>query len=181
VRRSQPILDAQIVQTKQDLADIEAHLNKWRDESELVGRDLDGQRLRQRQLAAEGEVVTAETLRQARARRTEEWGAIRRTYIDRTGGTDQLALGFDATKALPETFEAAMGEADRQADLLRADTKRAAGLEECSVRIEQMELRRKELAGEMAALRAKRDGVARDVAAASCAGRVAGPGSRDAA
>ncbi len=159
LRRSQPILDAQIVQTKQDLADIEAHLNKWRDESELVGRDLDGQRLRQRQLAAEGEVVTAETLRQARARRTDEWGAIRRTYIDRTGRTDQLALGFDAAKALPETFEAAMGEADRQADLLRADTKRAAGLEECSVRIEQMELRRKELAGEMAALRAKRDGL----------------------
>ncbi|MFZ1502197.1 MAG: AAA family ATPase [Nitrospira sp.] len=157
VRGSQPMLDAQIVRTKQDLADIETHLNKWRDEFELVGRDLDGQRLRQRQLAAEGEVVTAETLRQARARRTEEWGAIRRTYIDRTGGTDQLALGFDAAKALPETFEATMGEADRQADLLRADTKRAAGLEECSVRIEQMEGRRKELEGEMAALRAKRD------------------------
>ncbi len=159
LRRSQPVLDAQIVQAKQDLTEIEAQLTKWRDESERVGRDLDGQRLRQRQLAAEGEVVTAETLRQARAKRSEEWTAIRRTYIDRTSGTDQLALGFDATKALPETFEAAVGEADRQADLLRADTKRAAGLEECSARIEQMELRRQELAGEMAALRAERDRV----------------------
>ena len=159
LRRSQPLLEAQIAQAKQDLTDIEVQLTKWRDESELVGRDLDGQRLRQRQLAAEGEVVTAETLRQARAKRLEEWTAIRRTYIERTGGTDQLALGFDAAKALPEAFEAAVGEADRQADLLRADTKRAAGLEECSVRIEQMELRRKELAGEMAALRLKRDGL----------------------
>ncbi len=159
LRRSQPLLEAQIAQAKQDLADIEVQLTKWRDESELVGRDLDGQRLRQRQLAAEGEVVTAETLRQARAKRFEEWTAIRRTYIDRTGGTDQLALGFDVAKALPETFEAAVGEADRQADLLRADTKRAAGLEECSVRIEQMELRCKELAGEIAALRTKRDGL----------------------
>ena len=159
LRRSQPVLDAQIAQAKQDLTEIEAQLTKWRDESERVGRDLDGQRLRQRQLAAEGEVVTAETLRQARAKRSEEWTAIRRTYIDKTSGTDQLALGFDATKALPETFESAVGEADRQADLLRADTKRAAGLEECSARIEQMELRRKELAGEMAARRADRDRV----------------------
>ncbi len=159
LRRSQPVLEAQIAQAKQDLTEIEAQLTKWRDESERVGRDLDGQRLRQRQLAAEGEVVTAETLRQARAKRSEEWTAIRRTYIDKTSGTDQLALGFDATKALPETFEAAVGEADRQADLLRADTKRAAGLEECSARIEQMELRRKELAGEMAARRADRDRV----------------------
>ncbi len=159
LRRSQPILEAQIAQAKQDLADVEARLNKWRDEFELVGRDLDGQRSRQRQLAAEGEVVTAETLRRARARRAEEWNAIRRTYIDRPGGTDQLALGFDAAKALPETFESAMGEADRQADLLRADTKRAAGLEECSVRIAQMELRRKELEGEMAALLTTGDGL----------------------
>jgi exonuclease SbcC len=152
-------LEAQIAQAKQDLTEIEAQLTKWRDESERVARDLDGQRLRQRQLAAEGEVVTAETLRQARAKRSEEWTAIRRTYIDKTSGTDQLALGFDATKALPETFESAVGEADRQADLLRADTKRAAGLEECSARIEQMELRRKELADEMAARRADRDRV----------------------
>jgi exonuclease SbcC len=159
LRRSQPVLEAQIAQAKQDLTEIEAQLTKWRDESERVARDLDGQRLRQRQLAAEGEVVTAETLRQARAKRSEEWTAIRRTYIDKTSGTDQLALGFDATKALPETFESAVGEADRQADLLRADTKRAAGLEECSARIEQMELRRKELADEMAARRADRDRV----------------------
>jgi hypothetical protein len=109
LRRSQPVLDAQIAQAKQDLTEIEAQLTKWRDESERVARDLDGQRLRQRQLAAEGEVVTAETLRQARAKRSEEWTAIRRTYIDKTSGTDQLALGFDATKALPETFESAVG------------------------------------------------------------------------
>lgn len=159
LHRSQPLLDAQIAEVKQDLADIEAHVTKCRDEAELVGRDLDGQRLRQRQLAAEGEVVTAETLRQARAKRAEEWAAIRRTYIDRTGGTNQLALGFDAAKALPETFEAAVGEADRQADLLRADTKRAAGLEECSARIDQMEMRRKELESEMAKLCATRDGL----------------------
>ncbi|MDR4480686.1 MAG: AAA family ATPase [Nitrospira sp.] len=157
LRRSQPVLEAHITRTKQDLANVEAQLKTRRDEFELVGRDLDGQRLRQRQLAAEGEVVTAETLRQARSRRTEEWASIRRIYIDGTSRTDQLALGFDATKALPETFEASVGEADRQADLLRADTKRAAGLEECSVRIEQMELRRKELDGDMAALRADRD------------------------
>lgn len=42
-----------------------------------------------------------------------------------------------------EHLEARMKEADRQADLLRADAKRAAASEECSTRIEQMQARRR--------------------------------------
>ena len=156
LRRTHPILESQIAQTRQELTDGDEQLKKRRDEYELLGRDLDGQRLRQRQLAAEGEVVTAETLRLARTRRAEGWSLIRRAYIDRTREAEQLVFGFDAARALPEAFEAAVSETDRQADLLRADTKRAAGLEECSVRIEQMELRRKELDREMTALSASR-------------------------
>ena len=49
-----------------------------------------------------------------------------------------------------------MNEADRQADLLRADAKRAAGLEECSVRIAQMEERWAEIDQDMAALSDRR-------------------------
>lgn len=156
LRRAQPLLDAQIAQTRQELTDLDEQIRKLRDEQELLGRDLDGQRLRLRQLAAEGEVVTAETLRQARARRDERWAAIRQAYIDHTQRLDQLPLGFDAGRSLPDTFEAAVSEADRQADLLRADAKRVAGLEECTGRIEQMEARRVDIERQMSQLSAGR-------------------------
>ena len=141
LRRTQPVLEAQITLTKQNLAELDEQLKKMRDEQQLVGRDLDSQQLRQRQLAAEGEVVTAETLRRARSRRDEGWALIRSAYIEQTQNAADLAHAFDPAKPLPEAFEATMSEADRQADLLRADAKRAAGLEECSVRIAQMDAR----------------------------------------
>ena len=156
LRRAQPLLDAQIARTRQELTDLDEQIRKLRDEQELVGRDLDGQRLRLRQLAAEGEIVTAETLRQARAKRDDRWKAIREAYIDRTQTLDQLALGFDTARATPEMFEAALSEADRLADLLRADAKRAAGLEECTGRIEQMEGRRSDIERQIARLSAGR-------------------------
>lgn len=145
LRSTQPLLDAQIAQTRKDLADLDEQMRTLLEERQRLERDLEGQRVRLRQLAAEGEVVTAETLRQARVRRDETWAGIRRAYIDLVQDRDQLALGFDTTRIVPETFEAAVGEADRQADLLRADAKRAAGLEECSGRIELMERRRADI------------------------------------
>ena len=156
LRRAHPLLDAQIAQTRQELSELDEQIRKLRDQHDLLGHDLDGQRLRLRLLAAEGEVVTTETLRLARARRDEGWAAIRRAYIDRKQGMDQLALGFDTTKAAPDTFEAAVGEVDRQADLLRADAKRAASLEECSGRIVQMEARRAEIEQQITLLTARR-------------------------
>lgn len=156
LRRTHPLLDAHIMLAKQELSEVDEQLRKARDEFQLVGRDLDGQRLRQRQLAAEGEVVTAETLRFARARRDEGWALIRQAYIEHAQNANELARSFDADRALPDAFEAAESEADRQADLLRADAKRAAGFEECSVRIEQMEARRLEIDREMTALTTRR-------------------------
>ena len=53
--------------------------------------DLGEQRLRQRQLAAVGEVVTAETLRLARNRRDEKWTLIRQAYVERSRNPADLA------------------------------------------------------------------------------------------
>ena len=156
LRATQPLLDAQIAETRKDLADADEAVSKLQEERKLLERDLEGQRVRLRQLAAEGEVVTAETLRQARTRRDDSWAAIRRAYIDQARERDQLALGFDTTRVAPEAFEAAVGEADRQADLLRVDAKRAAGLEECSGRIELMEARGAEIERRIAGLLADR-------------------------
>lgn len=155
LRSAHPILDAQIAFTKQELSGVEDRQRAARDEYQLVGRDLDEQRLRHRQLAAEGEVVTADTLRLARVRRDDAWALIRQAYIERSQDTEQSGHRFDADRTLPDAFEAAEREADRQADLLRADAKRAAGFEECSMRIEQMEARRSELERQMDALAAQ--------------------------
>lgn len=159
LRSTQPLLDAQIAQTRKDLADSDEQMRTLLEEQKRLERDLENQRLRLRQLAADGEVVTSETLRQARVRRDETWAAIRRAYIERVQDRDQLALGFDTTRIVPEAFEGAIGEADRQADLLRTDAKRAAGLEECAGRIDLMETRRIDIEHQIATLTKGREDI----------------------
>lgn len=156
LRGVQPLLDAQIARTRQELSNVDEELRKAHDEDLRLKNDLDEQRLRQRQLAAEGEVVTAETLRAARARREDGWTRIRRAYVERSDDAVELGRVFDPDRSLPEAFEVAQGEVDRQADLLRADAKRAAGLEECSARIEQMQGRQRDIGTAMTTLAAQR-------------------------
>jgi uncharacterized protein YhaN len=159
LRRAQPLLEAQIAQARQELAEIDEATRDARDEDRRLEPQLEEQRLRQRQLAAEGEVVTAETLRLARERRDDGWTRVRKGYVDRTDDAAELGRAFDADRLLPDAFEAAQEEADRQADLLRADAKRAAASEECSTRIEQMETRRREIAAVLSSLGAQRENV----------------------
>jgi exonuclease SbcC len=115
-----PLLEAEIAEPRQTLADTEKEMHTLREEDSRLRRDLEEQRLRSRQFRAEGEVVTAETLRLARSRRDEAWRRIRQTYLE------QLASAGERNPSLADTFESRQTEADRQADLLRADAKRAA-------------------------------------------------------
>lgn len=156
LRGARPLLDAQIVGARKELGDIDDAVRKLRDEDFRLEADLKQQQLRQRQLAAAGEVVTAETLRLAREHRDEGWALIRQAYVERRQDADDLGRTFDPDRALPEAFEAAQGNADRQADLLRADAARAAGYEECATRVEDMGTRRAEIADELTALRTRR-------------------------
>ena len=159
LRRAQPLMEAHIAQARQELGEIEEAERDARRDDQQLERDLEQRRLEQRQLAAEGEVVTAETLRLARERRDDGWARVRKAYVDRTDDAAELGRTFDADRLLPDAFEAVQKEADRQADLLRADTKRAAASEECSTRIEQMEARRCEIAAVLASLGARRENV----------------------
>jgi len=159
LRKAQPLLEAQIAQARQELAAVDEAIRKAREEDEGIEPQLEEQRLRQRQLAAEGEVVTAETLRVARERRDDGWTRVRKAYVDGTGDAAELGRIFDASRSLPDAFEAAQDESDRQADLLRADAQRAAVSEECATRIEQMEARRREIAAALASFGARREGV----------------------
>ena len=152
LRGARPLLDAQILSARKDLGDADESLRRLREEDSRLESDLRQQRLRQRELEAAGEIVTAETLRLAREHRDEGWTLIRQAYVERTHNADDLARSFDAGGSLPKAFEAAQSDADRQADLLRADATRAAGYEECATRIRDMETRRAEIAAELTTL-----------------------------
>ncbi len=159
LRAAQPLLETQIAQARQELAAVDETIRDMRDEDRRLEPQLQEQRLRERQLAAEGEVVTAETLRLARERRDEGWIRVRKAFVDRTDDPAELGRAFDPNRPLPDAFAAAQEEADRQADLLRADATRAAASEECSARIEQMDARRQEIAAALTTLGASREGV----------------------
>ena len=141
--------------------------------------DLAVQQRRHKSLSATGEVVTAETLRQARATRDAGWLTIRRVLMaapghDALGQAVQAkpagpqavrvqpasgaigarsardngeSLANDAAPAhrseivpadLPNAFERAQAQADRQADLLREGAERATAIAECEQRIAEM-------------------------------------------
>jgi exonuclease SbcC len=157
LREVQPLLDAQILSARQELRAIDEAVRAAKDEDARLERDLEQPRLRHRELAAKGEVVTADTLRVSRERRDQGWVLVRQAYVERTQSAEELARAFNPRRPLPEAFEDAQDEADRQADLLRADAKRAAGFEELSARIEAMQTRREALATELSELAASRE------------------------
>ena len=146
LRRARPLLEAQIAAARDAQTALQQEAQGLADEDHRLATDLAEQRLRERGLAATGEVVTAETLRQARERRDLGWCLVRRSYMDGEGDPQTLGLGFDPDRPLPDAFEAAQAGADRQADLLRSDAERAAVYADCAKRIEQMEARRAAIA-----------------------------------
>jgi len=155
LRELRPLLVAQMVSARKAFSDIDEAVRRCCEEDIRLEADLKQQQIRQRQLAAAGEIVTADTLRHARERRDEGWALIRQAYVERSQDVDHLSRNFDRHRALPEAFEAAQGDADRHADLLRADATRAAGYEECATRIKDMQTRRAAIAVELTKLRAR--------------------------
>ncbi len=156
LRLARPLLTTAIAQSREERVKLDRAEVAARDEDRRLIHDTYMQRQRQRELAAAGEVVTAATLSQARERRDRGWGLIRRAYIERARDAAAIGPAFDPDRALPEAFELAQDQADRQADLLRADAERAATHEECVGRIADMDRRRQEIASELAALAACR-------------------------
>ncbi|WP_295453631.1 YhaN family protein [uncultured Thiodictyon sp.] len=156
LRHARPQLTTAIAQAREERTRLDQAESTLRQEDSRLIQDMDLQRRRQRELTAAGEVVTATTLRQAREHRNQAWGLIRQAYIERSADAAELGPAFDSDRALPEAFEAAQDQADRQADLLRADAARAATYEECVGRIADMDRRRGEIAAELAATVARR-------------------------
>ena len=94
--------------------------------------DLRVQTERHHKLSAVGEVVSADTLRQARAQRDTLWLSVRAVLEEGTEAAPDRAT-------LSQRYAQASTEADRQADLLREGAKRAAEMAECTQRMTDMQ------------------------------------------
>lgn len=94
--------------------------------------DLRVQTERHHKLSAVGEVVSAETLRQARAQRDTLWLGVRAVLEEGAEAAPDRAT-------LSQRYAQASTEADRQADLLREGAKRAAEMAECTQRMTDMQ------------------------------------------
>ena len=111
--------------------------------AQKTGADLVVQQRRRSSLAAAGEVITADTLKAARLRRDAGWREIRRALVAPAANDAAPCAATPRqpsaeAEALPEVFERAQAEADRQADLLREGAARAAQVAECEQRIGEM-------------------------------------------
>ena len=142
---SQLLLAAEITSAEKEFNRLETEINSLHKEETALKRDLKAQQRRQHELAAAGEVVTAQTLRAARMHRDHGWDLIRKAFIQRSENAESLAARFDPDRPLPEAFENSQNEADRQADLLREGAERATKVAECETRVAEMEARLQEI------------------------------------
>ena len=94
--------------------------------------DLRVQTERHHKLSAVGEVVSADTLRQARAQRDTLWLGVRAVLEEGAEAAPDRAT-------LSQRYAQASTEADRQADLLREGAQRAAEMAECTQRMTDMQ------------------------------------------
>nr|WP_315227677.1 AAA family ATPase [uncultured Albidiferax sp.] len=134
LQAARPLLLADIAQAEKAQADGAVQLDALRKEDADLQRERSTQQRRQQQLAAVGEVVTAQSLQAARQQRDARWLDVKQAYAPAT-----LAA-----------FEPTQTEADRQADLLREGAERAAQAAECAQRIAEADTRRQAIAQQLA-------------------------------
>ncbi|MEO5796854.1 MAG: AAA family ATPase, partial [Rhodoferax sp.] len=134
LQAARPLLLANIAQAEKAQADHATQAEALRKEDADLQRDIHTQQRRQQQLAAVGELVTAQSLSAARQQRDARWLDVKQGYEPAT-----LAA-----------FEPTQTEADRQADLLREGAERAAQAAECTLRIAEADTRRHAIAQQLA-------------------------------
>nr|WP_315243446.1 AAA family ATPase [uncultured Albidiferax sp.] len=129
-----PLLLADITQAEKAQTDQATQSEALRKEDADLQRELSTQQRRQQQLAAVGEIVTAQSLQAARDQRDACWQEVKTAYAPAT-----LAA-----------FEPTQAEADRQADLLREGAARATQAAECALRITEAGTRRHAIVQQLA-------------------------------
>ncbi|MDQ6975420.1 MAG: AAA family ATPase [Mariprofundaceae bacterium] len=131
------MMESQINEVQNKQRDINTAIRTLKDEDERLLNDLEEQKNKQRQLKAGGQMVTFDSLQDARKNRDKTWALICQTYIEPI--SDAFQQGADQT--LPKYFELTQQKSDEQADLLRADAKRATLFEASLARMERINKR----------------------------------------
>lgn len=157
LRGARPLLAAEVDAAERSVDGHDAEQERLQREARSLQGELEEQRLRRQQLTAGGEVVTAQTLRTARARRDALWAGIRRVWVERSAAPEEAFQGQETGGDPVRAFEQAVDQADHQADRLRVDATRAAAIEECGARIARMEARLGEIEAERRQLQAARE------------------------
>lgn len=140
LQAARPLLLADIALAEKALANGAAQCDVLRTEDADLQGVLSTQQRQQQQLAAVGEIVTAQSLLAARQQRDVHWQAVKTAYGHAAASPATLA-----------DFEPTLTEADRQADLLREGAERAAQASECALRIAEASTRRSAIAQQLAA------------------------------
>ncbi|MGM0676344.1 MAG: AAA family ATPase [Pseudomonadota bacterium] len=145
VREIQPLMQAQLDETRDAMDAVDDTLRGLKEEATRLQRDMQEQSRQLEQLTAGGRVVTLDTLREARAWRDALWSRLRQVYVAGEGTPESAINDLDLARPLPESFEAAQVQADHQADQLRENAGQAARIQECQSRLKAMEERHQEI------------------------------------
>lgn len=148
---------ASIDESKNASSDIDARKAQFLAEEKSIQSDLALRRKEIGLLEAGGTVVTGESLKALREHRDHIWAGIRQAYVERSAAASQVSEKLGVQRALPEEYELQVQAADGQADLLRADTKRATQYAEHEKRIQEMEARLRRIAEDKAKLVSERE------------------------
>jgi len=111
----QPLMDGEIKATQQQWQQVDEETKQQRDEGKRLSKELQQKQHAQQQLVAGGEIVTFDVLRCTRQQRDHDWQVLRQ----------QIAQKEAVEGAALQAFELLAQQADRQADMLRDDIKRA--------------------------------------------------------
>ncbi|MCB1823419.1 MAG: AAA family ATPase [Candidatus Competibacteraceae bacterium] len=146
------------------VTEMSEHLRRWaehegllKDRDETLRHDLQDRERELRALAATGELVTHDQVRQARQVRDDRWREVRRSWVERMVDPNSLTMEQTPGVSLADAFEQTLREADRLADLLHADAERATHVANLRQRIAEMRRARSKLAEEFAEWAAERD------------------------
>jgi exonuclease SbcC len=133
-----PPLIETVTDFEKEFTDLREQERVYRDKVGILEGDLDDRQRELDVLAATGEAITQTEVVAARTARDATWKELRELRLDGNAPPAAEIAQAQYGRELAANFEAALREADRLADLLRADTARATRLESTRARIQAM-------------------------------------------
>ncbi|HSV24910.1 MAG TPA: AAA family ATPase [Xanthobacteraceae bacterium] len=129
------------------------------DTFERLNADIASVERRITALKMAGDVATEDDLAAARYARDQGWALVRRLYVDRQSGLEELTRRFAPDGRIAETYERHVREADRSADVMRARIKESTELSVLKSQKNDLEAKSADAKTATNALSAQRDAI----------------------